>query len=70
VEPVVTRKYRVGDIRHCFADIDKARRLLGYQPRMDIQAGLVDLAEWLSHAPAQDNFMRATQELDRRGLRL
>src|SRR5690606_36061786 len=28
-EAVVTGKYRIGDIRHCFADIDKARHLLG-----------------------------------------
>src|SRR2546421_739180 len=30
VEPEVSGKYRVGDIRHCFADIRLARRVLGY----------------------------------------
>jgi dTDP-L-rhamnose 4-epimerase len=30
IEPEVTGKYRVGDIRHCFADIRLARRVLGY----------------------------------------
>lgn len=70
VEPVVTGKYRMGDIRHCFADIDKARRLLGYEPRVRFEEGLADLAEWLACTQAQDNFMLASSELDRRGLTL
>jgi dTDP-L-rhamnose 4-epimerase len=70
VEPVITGKYRIGDIRHCYADIDKARRLLGYEPRVRFAEGLVDLAEWLAGTQAQDNFMHASSELDRRGLTL
>lgn len=70
VEPVITGKYRVGDIRHCFADIDKARRLLGYEPRVRFEEGLRELAEWLEDAEAHDNIAMATAELDRRGLTL
>lgn len=70
VEPVITGKYRIGDIRHCFADIDKARRMLNYAPHVPFSEGLVELAEWLAGARAQDNFMRASMELDRRGLTL
>jgi dTDP-L-rhamnose 4-epimerase len=70
VDPVITGKYRVGDIRHCYADIGKARRLLGYEPRVRFDDGLMDLAEWLAGATAQDNFMHAHAELDRRGLTL
>jgi dTDP-L-rhamnose 4-epimerase len=70
LEPVVTRKYRVGDIRHCFADIGKAERLLGYRPQIDIRKGLTELAEWLASARAQDNFMHMATELDKRGLTL
>ena len=68
VEPVVTGKYRIGDIRHCFADIDKARRLLKYEPRVKFDEGLVELAEWLAQTSATDNFLHAASELDRRGL--
>jgi dTDP-L-rhamnose 4-epimerase len=46
VDPSVTGKYRIGDIRHCFADISKAERLLGYQPQVKFEDGLVELAEW------------------------
>lgn len=72
LEPVVTGKYRAGDIRHCYADIGKAQRLLGYRPRVKFADGLLELAQWLSgeSALARDNFMRATRELDRRGLTL
>lgn len=70
LEPAVTGKYRVGDIRHCFADIDKARRLLGYEPRVRFADGLLELAQWLETAHAEDNFATASEELDRRGLTL
>jgi dTDP-L-rhamnose 4-epimerase len=45
--PEVSGKYRVGDIRHCFADISKARRLLGFEPSVAWRAGLAELADWL-----------------------
>ncbi|QRO02409.1 epimerase [Archangium violaceum] len=44
IRPAVTGKYRMGDIRHCFADITLAREVLGYEPRVEFQRGL---AEWL-----------------------
>jgi len=68
--PVITGKYRVGDIRHCFADITKARQQLGYAPSVRFRDGLVELAEWLSETTAIDNYSQAAAELDRRGLTL
>jgi dTDP-L-rhamnose 4-epimerase len=70
VEPRVTGKYRWGDIRHCYADIDKAYRLLGYRPRVSFEEGLRELAEWLSRTSALDHFMHANAELESRGLTL
>jgi dTDP-L-rhamnose 4-epimerase len=40
--------YRAGDVRHCFADIRRARALLGYEPTIDLEAGLSDLARWIN----------------------
>jgi UDP-glucose 4-epimerase len=37
---------RPGDIRHSYASIEKARTVLGYQPRTDIRAALGRTAEW------------------------
>jgi len=43
---------RVGDVRHSEADIDKARRLLGFAPKIQFEAGLRRAVEYfLSHCP-------------------
>jgi dTDP-L-rhamnose 4-epimerase len=68
VLPEVTGKYRVGDIRHCFGDITRARQLLGYEPRVELGVGLVELADWLSGQVALDKVSQARQELSERGL--
>jgi dTDP-L-rhamnose 4-epimerase len=70
VEPLIAGRYRWGDIRHCYADIGKARKLLGFTPRVRFEDGLRELAEWLSRSSAMDHCMRATAELERRGLTL
>ena len=66
--PHVVGKYRAGDIRHCFADIGLARRLLGYEPSIAFGDGIAELAEWLSTQAAVDAVEQATEELSRRGL--
>jgi dTDP-L-rhamnose 4-epimerase len=70
LEPQITGKYRVGDIRHCFADISSARALLGYAPRMDLAEGIAELAEWLDGQFADDRVENASAELAARGLTL
>ena len=66
--PEVTGKYRVGDIRHCFADISRAREVLGYRPQVGIDEGMAELAEWLEGQVAVDQVDAATAELAARGL--
>jgi dTDP-L-rhamnose 4-epimerase len=68
VEPEITGKYRMGDIRHCFADISLARRALGYAPRTSFDDGLLELGEWLAGQVAHDRIDRAAAELQARGL--
>jgi dTDP-L-rhamnose 4-epimerase len=68
IEPQITGKYRVGDIRHCFADISLARQLLGYEPGVDLDAGLIELAGWLKGRVAHDRVDEASRELAARGL--
>jgi dTDP-L-rhamnose 4-epimerase len=68
IEPEVTGEYRVGDIRHCFADITKARDLLGFTPQVDIEDGLGELAQWLEGQQADDRVEQARRELRSRGL--
>jgi dTDP-L-rhamnose 4-epimerase len=68
IAPDVTGKYRVGDIRHCFADISRARAVLGYEPRVTLEEGLVELADWLQEQAAEDHVTEASRELATRGL--
>ncbi len=66
----ITGKYRVGDIRHCFADLSRARERLGYAPRVSLEEGLQELAEWLPRQQAVDRVSAARDELASRGLTL
>jgi dTDP-L-rhamnose 4-epimerase len=54
VEPEVNGKHRFGDIRHCFADIELARRTVGYEPSCDLSDGLRRLAAWLMGRVTED----------------
>ena len=67
-DPEITGQYRVGDIRHCFADITKAREGLGYEPAMPMDRGMVELASWLELEQASDLVAEARAELATRGL--
>lgn len=68
LEPEITGKYRVGDIRHCFPDISLARQVLGYTPQVTLEAGMRDLAQWLDQQTAPDRFNEMRDELTARGL--
>lgn len=66
--PVITEKYRAGDIRHCYADLTKARRLLGYEPQVTHEEGFRELAAWLANQQAEDKAETMLQELGVYGL--
>jgi dTDP-L-rhamnose 4-epimerase len=69
IEPVISGQYRAGDIRHCFADISLAQRVLGYQPQVNFDDGLAQLAEWLEgRVPVTPRAVEAQRELIARGL--
>jgi len=63
IEPEIVGKYREGDIRHCVSDITKAKRLLGYEPKVALESGLEELLAWVSKQEADDRVQAATDEL-------
>jgi len=67
-EPVITGKYRFGDVRHCFADVGAAQRLLGYAPAVELEAGMLELARWLEGRVSEDRVEAAAAELAAHGL--
>jgi dTDP-L-rhamnose 4-epimerase len=64
----ITGKYRVGDIRHCYSDINLAKEVLGFYPQVDFNSGLQELADWLEGQIAYDRVNEASAELAARGL--
>ncbi|MFA5515324.1 MAG: NAD-dependent epimerase/dehydratase family protein [Desulfuromonadales bacterium] len=68
LEPEITGRFRVGDIRNCFADILLAREMLGYRPLVSLEDGLIETADWLGGQIAVDSCERARHELVSRGL--
>jgi dTDP-L-rhamnose 4-epimerase len=68
LEPEVSGRYRAGDIRNCFADISRAKAVLGYQPEVPLETGLAELGAWLEGRTTEDRTEVAEAELRRRGL--
>ncbi|MBV9358246.1 MAG: NAD-dependent epimerase/dehydratase family protein [Chloroflexi bacterium] len=67
--PEIRGQYRVGDIRHCFADISRIQQKLGYTPRVAFEAGLRELVAWVGgQRGVRDELSQASQELEARNL--
>jgi len=61
-------EFRVGDILSCYADLDRAKRLLGYQPTVDLVSGMAEFAAWADGQEAADLYELSVRELERHGL--
>lgn len=66
--PEIVGKYREGDIRHCVADISRARKLLGYEPKVTLESGIPELLAWVRGQRPTDQVAQATAELETRQL--
>jgi dTDP-L-rhamnose 4-epimerase len=69
-DPEVTGKFRVGDIRHCWADPARAKELLGFTAEIPLETGIMELIDWVSNQKAEDHVDKAYAELGQRGLAL
>lgn len=68
MSPEILGKFRAGDIRNCFADIGKARRLLGFDPRFPLEDSLAPFVEWVAATRSEDRGATMRAELEARGL--
>ncbi len=68
VAPSVENKFRAGDVRHCSADLTKARKRLGYEPKVSFEDGMKELVAWGQSVTATDHFKEAYEELRAKGL--
>lgn len=68
LEPEILGKSRSGDIRNCFADIGKARQLLGFEPRHKLQDSLPEFVDWVRGEVVVDRGAEMRHELEARRL--
>ena len=68
LQPEISDKFRAGDIRHCYADIGRIERDLGYRPSVAFEDGVAELVGWVRHQSADDRLARVVGDLERRTL--
>lgn len=65
----ITSKVRKLDVRHCFADISKLKKLVGWSPKISFEEGIKEVIEWGRKQEAVDKTDFALRQLEKRGLR-
>ena len=70
LKPIYKNDYRIGDIRHCLADITKIKNMLGYKPTLTFKEGIDELIEWIKPQinEIKDESDKALRELKEKGL--
>lgn len=64
----ISGNYRLGDIRHNYADIEKIMEL-GFVPRIDIEEGLKHFYEWVINQPLVSNgYDKSVAEMKKFGI--
>lgn len=67
VRPHITGQYRLGDIRHCYADLSHIKEKLAFEPKISLKEGMEEFAAWVLSQPLpEDGLDRANDELKKR----
>ena len=65
----ISGKYRLGDIRHNYADLNKAKTLLGFTPKYNFKKGISEFINWVKTQEVNDDrYEKSIQELKDKGL--
>lgn len=65
----VTGNYRIGDIRHNYADLSLIQRELGFQPKYSFKEGLKHFCDWVMKQPSEtSNYNHSLDEMKSKGL--
>ena len=65
----VSGNYRLGDIRHNYADITLARKILGFEPKWTFSDGIAQFAKWVnSQIIPEDRYEASIKEMKNKGL--
>lgn len=64
----ISGEYRKNDTKHCYANISKAKKILGWKPKISLKKGFEELVKWGEKEKAVDTFSEAENELKKKGL--
>ena len=65
----VSGNYRLGDIRHNYADISLAKKILDFEPKWSFDQGIKQFSEWVNKQELQkDNYEASLEEMKQKGL--
>lgn len=69
VPVTVTGRFRLGDIRHNFADLTKIKKHLGFEPTVYFKEGIQKFSDWVLQQEIQeDNLSKSLEEMKKKGL--
>lgn len=69
IEIKISGNFRLGDIRHNYADLTKIKEKLNFQPEFDFTKGSTRFVEWVNKQEIQqDNYNQSIEELKAKGL--
>ena len=64
IEPVITGDFRLGDIRHNYADLSKVKKILGFAPVYKFENGVSRFVEWVNdQCIEEDKYSFSIEEL-------
>ena len=65
----ITGNYRLGDIRHNFADLSKIKRKLNFNPEYNFEKGIKKFCDWVSTQEVQESkYETSISEMKAKGL--
>jgi dTDP-L-rhamnose 4-epimerase len=65
----ISGNYRLGDIRHNYADLTKIKNKLGFEPKFSFEQGLKLFTNWVNQQEIQqDNYAKSIEEMKAKGL--
>jgi dTDP-L-rhamnose 4-epimerase len=64
----VSRQYRAGDVRHCYADASLIAAELGFRADVSLEQGFGELIDWSRDERPVDRFEKSLSELSARKL--
>lgn len=69
VPVTVSGNFRLGDIRHNYADITAARTILGFEPKWSFSDGIGEFVKWVNEQGVQeDKYEASIEEMKKKGL--